>query len=1031
MLMPNKEESIEALLEKRTRWVEANLENGFEEGINRLLSDLYPDQAHFIYELLQNAEDAEASVVKFELKQRCLLVTHNGKILFNYKDVNSITSIGDSTKSEDINAIGKFGVGFKAVFGYTNAPQIHSGPYNFEIRDLVCPFKIESINKSDAETIFIFPFNKPEKDNKDCFDEVDSFFRHIDSSILLFLGSIKSIEWSVEGGERGVIRRTVRDDIDPNLIQISIKKSGADVREKDAWFLCFQRKHPEHGDLMKCGVALKLEFRKSIIRKLIKDEKLSEQMKVTRDTGKLCIFFPADKETTGLKFHINGPYASTIDRASIRHNDPGNISLLSHTIDLFSEVLEKLKDKGMLTADFLTVLPNDEDDLNYFYDTFRQSIYKTLKEQDLVPTHDGGFAKAGELIRGSKNFTDFFSNQDISALSGEENRQWAVNVMSNFRTDKLFKSLDIPVWGNDELANSIEKKFSTHWSFGSSSCDSDAYKWLAAKSINWIREFYFLLWNAVGKDSSDLIYLKIILTEDNQLVRGNEAYFPPDEDSTDYGLLVVKKVLFENLRSEKRERLKSILSASGVSHIGEKEEIENILKKYYGENSRKLSIKRHKKHIKRFISWTQQNHSYNLFTPYSIFFDSQNTLHKAGSFFLDQPFSRTGLSALQEYTGQIALWNGYKPIKDFENFAKRIGVVSKLEIYQIPITRNHPESDILFRHIGERWTNRKINRDYTIENLDELLKTPSKTLSQLIWSTMCSANSLVLEACFRPNAQYHTQKTKSSLVHALLSAMWIPTKEGRFSSPRAMTVENLPDEFIYNNTNGWLTAIGFGKEETQATEEYQEKLQNANQLGLDIEDIELIKAHREDFLKWKESQKSKQAASNFPSKTSKNLDHRKKKVSGKLKTAPPKTYDPKSRSVRTSRNNIDPAAWLVTQYTNDEGDMFCQLCQQDLNSSSFKKRNGDLYFETVEVFRREKLDIEHEAVWLALCPLCAARYKEFIKRDENAAEKLLNEFVEPDNLKISLQIGEEQAVLRFVGTHYSDLRVVLWGEEDV
>ena len=29
---------------------------GFEAGIRRLLTELYPDNAHFIYELLQNAE---------------------------------------------------------------------------------------------------------------------------------------------------------------------------------------------------------------------------------------------------------------------------------------------------------------------------------------------------------------------------------------------------------------------------------------------------------------------------------------------------------------------------------------------------------------------------------------------------------------------------------------------------------------------------------------------------------------------------------------------------------------------------------------------------------------------------------------------------------------------------------------------------------------------------------------------------------------------------------------------------------------
>jgi len=51
---------ITSLTNKRRKWVEANRENGFEEGIVNLLTELYPDNAHFIYELLQNAEDTGA-----------------------------------------------------------------------------------------------------------------------------------------------------------------------------------------------------------------------------------------------------------------------------------------------------------------------------------------------------------------------------------------------------------------------------------------------------------------------------------------------------------------------------------------------------------------------------------------------------------------------------------------------------------------------------------------------------------------------------------------------------------------------------------------------------------------------------------------------------------------------------------------------------------------------------------------------------------------------------------------------------------
>ena len=87
---------ISQIGEMRTKWLELTRINNFEAGLRGLLSELYPDEAHFVYELLQNAEDAEATQVTFELSKTELRFSHNGKRMFTEKDVDSITGIGCS-----------------------------------------------------------------------------------------------------------------------------------------------------------------------------------------------------------------------------------------------------------------------------------------------------------------------------------------------------------------------------------------------------------------------------------------------------------------------------------------------------------------------------------------------------------------------------------------------------------------------------------------------------------------------------------------------------------------------------------------------------------------------------------------------------------------------------------------------------------------------------------------------------------------------------------------------------------------------
>jgi len=69
---------LQEVHEKRRKLADVLLDEEYS-GIREIVEELYPDRAHFIYELLQNAEDANASEASFELKDDRLVFRHNGR----------------------------------------------------------------------------------------------------------------------------------------------------------------------------------------------------------------------------------------------------------------------------------------------------------------------------------------------------------------------------------------------------------------------------------------------------------------------------------------------------------------------------------------------------------------------------------------------------------------------------------------------------------------------------------------------------------------------------------------------------------------------------------------------------------------------------------------------------------------------------------------------------------------------------------------------------------------------------------------
>jgi len=98
--------------------------NNYERGFYNSVVDRYVDPTHFVFELLQNAEDQNASHVEFAIEPDSLIFRHDGEP-FLREDVEDITGWGNSHKNYQANKIGRYGVGFKSGKGKREGKKGH------------------------------------------------------------------------------------------------------------------------------------------------------------------------------------------------------------------------------------------------------------------------------------------------------------------------------------------------------------------------------------------------------------------------------------------------------------------------------------------------------------------------------------------------------------------------------------------------------------------------------------------------------------------------------------------------------------------------------------------------------------------------------------------------------------------------------------------------------------------------------------------------------------------------------------------
>ena len=1000
------------------------------DDIGRLISEqLYSDRSQFVYELLQNAEDALERrfrqdplnvlpiSVQFGLYKDRLEFKHFGQP-FDEEDVRAISDVLKGTKGEDKTQIGKFGIGFKSVYAFTSTPEIHSDEEHFIIERYIRPRMADRIPAiKDSETLFVFPFNHEKVSPEEAYNLIATKLKLIGSRVLLFLKRINEIRWSIEGqGSGHYLREQSTRDAARHVIVIG---QNIDKEEEEEDWLVFERPVPvaNSSNTVAVEIAFKLEF-----------DKRSQEEKIVKVTSSpLVAYFSTEKETR-FGFIVQGPYRTTPSRDNIPKDNEWNKKLVKETATLITDSLEKLKNMGLLTVNILETLPIRTDDFPSYgmFQPIVDSVRHALMERELLPTDDGMFASAKniKLARGSElrkllppaQLKELFSShKEIKWLSGEITQARTPDLRSY-----LMNELDVEEITRDVFARKLSGAF------------------LKNQSDEWIISFYTYLsgrealWKKAEYNWQPPALLRekpIIRLNDGNHVNpfrsdGSPNAYLPLEEETDFP--IVKVEIAEN------ESACDFLKKLGIPEQDLVAEVlEKILPKY-NHNAMEIHLEEHERDIDK-IQRSYLTDSHEKKRRLSKKLSETPFIHSINMALGPEGYKRpdelyfSNHDLLMYFEGNKDIWfvSSKYLVKDkFMNLIRELGVAENV---RVKCKKGNRQGYVVIvdSHGEHKRGYNGFDPNIEVDGLAHAIEHPTTEKSLFVWNNLAiphsSCISGVIESSSRKTYEYSSKNQETSeFGHLLMNSAWLPDSDENFHMPGKLSLDDLPESFRPDEELS--KRLGMKKDVVA-------KL--AIEAGISQTTISLAqKLERQppDIINKIESMLQEESSQpEFPQKTSANPERRQEKIIKKCRDAPKKKYEKIKRSTRTTENILDSQNWLRENYTNDKGKMICQICEKTM---PFKKKNGQYYFEAVEILNH--FDKELEELHLALCPLCAAMYKEFVKRDEDATERLKDDLMATDNLKIPVKLGDREASLHFVETHFNDLKAILreLGEHD-
>ena len=1025
---------------------------------------LYTDKSHFIYELLQNAEDARAHEICFIQYEDRLEVMHDGRP-FTEENLLALCDVGQSDKIKDLNQIGEFGVGFKSVFSICDHVLLYSNPgesslsdncqpYALDIQDFTNPVDIDPVEiPSPYTTCFVFPYTvglsySGYNDLNTLIAKLSDRLENLGVTTLLFLNSLEVIRYEIYLPEKECSGQyqLEKTKISKNCTRVSAMEIETAAGETDN----------SHNQISY------LKFSRSIDREItnrtidiafaIETDKNGKERFVKAKDPYVSVYFPTETESK-LDFIIQGPFRTTPNRGSVPTDDEENIQLAKKAASLLRESIVELMVSNLITLDLIKILPIEQDSFwtNPLFSSLYEETLELFRSRPLIPNKNGKkyIHASNAMIARNKALTEVFTSQDLSMLIHDGNDyDWlstALTETGSYRDVYHFfvYDLDVKVVRPEDLSS----YFTRNRAF------------LKSRDKNWLVKLYHLyegIPNIFRKNASDnMLEVPFIRTQNKGIVapyrRNDSEYLPnvylPSGQSKIPGISYVDPFLYKNCKPFFED----------VLHLKAPDEFESFisyLKKQYPVEE--FHHEEHIQDLKKIVQYLNTStyaveiraairHRF----PLKCIQNGKPVLSMLGDVTVLFPQTESGLR-LDKYFENIDDNILFLDLSYYQESGVSYQDLRLLGITDSIITGEHEthgeyDKSYLTGNLPHWNTQGSFRWNLSLMKIEEVLlyisthpkSSSSIVKSQIIYRQLVEHREKLCGTVYIGGSRIGNLYEEPSTIVKLLNreeknyrlnawnGCWLYTKSQQLVSHKSISKNDL-DTNVYGqpiDDPEFYELIGFKKSKADRMEsiareydKYSEEekqsffeLELERRFGITVDQLDQAYGHGRISAKRSTEYENELE---FPVSAVKNWDALKKHAIQIFYYASPIKYQRLVRSVRVSRSQNDIKAYLMNMYRIHSTFRYaCQLCH---------KPTSDIEACQLE----QKPDVELDPMNLCLCPSCAQKYRH-IRNDDDQEKRLMSYILRLTETDINdapqVSIPVRGGQLWFTQTHIAEI----------